>query len=99
MRSAICKEACSVINLLAETFQERFEPTAERFLCKDSLFKSLNCGNKVILDHVHSSICTIIENVISSKFIGKITEEFASKNPSVRVKCSEYIDKLIENYP
>ena len=68
-------------------------------MCKESLLKLLNSANKLILEHVHSCINAIIENVISIKFLGKIVDEFRSKNPAVRSKCSEYIDKILESYP
>jgi len=59
----------------------------------------MNIANKVISDYVHDCICTILINVISSKFLPKIIEEFNSKNPSVRTKCAEYLLIILTNYP
>lgn len=65
---------------------------------KDSLFQTINSGNKVIAENGNKCIISLIENVKSDKFINSISEELNSKNKNMREKISKYIVQIITIY-
>ena len=99
LRSAVSKEACRLICLIAETGGETMEAFAERLVNKESLIKLISNANKVLAEQGHSCMLSLIENVRSPKIIQRVVEEFNSKNPFVRSKISQYITKILQIYP
>ena len=91
-------EACNLLTLAGETFQDDFIPIAEKFMTKESLLKLINCATKLMADAGHKCVISLLENSQSSKFIPKICEELNSKNSLLRVKCSTYLINILNSY-
>ena len=43
-------EACNLLIVLAESFKDKFELIADKFISKESLLKCINIANKVIAE-------------------------------------------------
>jgi hypothetical protein len=67
LRSQITKEASKSISLMAQILQQDFEPLAPKFISKNSLYKLLNCANKIMAEHSHICIIAILNNVVAPK--------------------------------
>ena len=92
-------ETCELLIEMAEIFGNEIEILAEKLIQKDSLLKLINCATKLMSDAGHKCIFSIIQSVISHKFIPKICEELSSKNPLIRIKCSSYLLCFMKYYP
>lgn len=53
LRSAINKEACTLVKLSAETFGIKIESMATKLMSRESLMQIINNGNKLIAENAH----------------------------------------------
>ena len=94
---------------MATELKNAFEPAAERYVSANCLLKVILSGNKILAESGHRAILTIIENVISCKYLRcvnkecrlllRIADEMKSKNTLLRSKCSQYLRSILSNYP
>jgi len=92
-RSILCKEACKTVTVLCQTLKDDFE----RFSClmMSTLFKLLIVTIKVISDS--GNICCLSVLPYSNSCIELIAKGITNEHPSLRVRCSEYICKILED--
>lgn len=98
MRSAISKEACTLVCLAAKKGGESLEAFCDKIITKECLLKLINTANKLMADNGHMCMITLLEEVKSHKVIPKIIEELSSKNPSLRQKIAEYLNIIVSSY-
>jgi hypothetical protein len=76
LRSASAKEAGKTISILAQCLGDDFEQLAYKFISKDSLFKLLHNGNKVLAEVANTTIVNILNSVCLSKYISCLFMNF-----------------------
>lgn len=95
LRSAIVKEACATISILAKAMRDFFEPFADFFI--PILLKLTIVTIEVISESGNSCIKTIITHCKLGKTISKIVDNCHARHRMTRTRCTEYILLLLES--
>ena len=98
LRSAIMKEACVTVNVLAETLGDHFETYLSRYVNGAVLLTLLNSGNKLIAETANQCVVNLLFTVHSARVIPKLLEEMKSKNPLVRTRLVHYLSVILTQY-
>ena len=72
MRSAIAKEACITVSVLAEMAKDSFDTCSERLV--EVMGKVLGSATKVISNCVSDAIYSLLEHVLTWRTIPKIID-------------------------
>ncbi|EQC33999.1 hypothetical protein SDRG_08678 [Saprolegnia diclina VS20] len=95
LRSAVVKEACATIAVLASTMKEAaFQAHIDVFL--SSLLKAVVASIEVVAQAADDCIRTMLQNTRTGHYsvLPKLTEAAASKSPTLRRVCIEYFDVI-----
>jgi hypothetical protein len=77
-----------------------FEGMANKLILTGCFMKMISSGNKIVLEHGHQVIVTMITHCIAPKLVQKFQEDMAStKNGNVRARISQYLMLMISEYP
>jgi len=98
LRSAISKEACTLVCMAAKLGGESLETFCDKIVSKECLLKLVNSANKITAEQGHACIIALLEEVKSYRIVPKIIDELSSKNASLRVKIAEYLYIILRSY-
>ena len=97
LRSAIAKEACITVSVLAEMAKDSFDTCSERLV--EVMGKVLGSATKVISNCVSDAIYSLLEHVLTWRTIPKIIDIYQSKNATTRTKAAGFLEFILKNYP
>jgi len=87
LRSAIVREACSVLFLLSHVLGYEFEPFALQAL--PVLFKATFVAIAVIAESSFQCICAIVRECRTQRVLGVLVEQHSSRNGTLRWRCTQ----------
>eukprot|EP00743_Colponemidia_sp_Colp-15_P008324 GILK01009041.1.p1 GENE.GILK01009041.1~~GILK01009041.1.p1 ORF type:complete len:1198 (-),score=196.76 GILK01009041.1:274-3867(-) len=96
LRSAITRDACKTVVMMAQSLQDRFEPFMEPFLIV--LFKLTFVAIAVIAESANVCIKTMLEHCQCARAIPKIIECTTSRNNVQRTRAIQYILQILQTY-
>lgn len=99
LRSSLMKEACRIVILSARELGILIEPGIEKMLTSSVLYKLAGSANKLISETSSNAIYQLIQNVQSSKIIGRICDQATSKGNVIRLSCANELLLVVVNYP
>mmetsp|Transcript_48076 Transcript_48076/g.112371 ORF Transcript_48076/g.112371 Transcript_48076/m.112371 type:complete len:792 (-) Transcript_48076:82-2457(-) len=97
LRSAIVREACSVLFLLAQVLGSDFEPFALAAL--PLLFKATFVAIAVIAESSFQCICAIVRECRTQRVLGGLVEQHNSRNGTLRLRCTQALLLALQTYP
>lgn len=97
LRSAIVREVCSVLFLLAQATGIEFEPVAIAVL--PVLFKCTFVTIAVIAESGYQCIRSIIRECPTPRVLGALVEQFGSKNVTLRWRCAQALLLALRSWP
>jgi len=97
LRSAIVREACSVLFLLAQVLGSDFEPFALAAL--PLLFKATFVAIAVIAESSFLCICAIVRECRTQRVLGALVEQHNSRNGTLRWRCTQALLLALQTYP
>ena len=98
LRSTLLKEACRIVILAAKTYRNQFDQGVEKLISSIVLYKLIASANKVISECGSKCVSEIIKYVESERIIIKIIEQINSKNITVRLKSTQFLLYILNNY-
>ena len=97
LRSAIVREACNLVVLMAEILGDSLGPLADRIM--PTIVEVLGCGNKVITGYIDDAAQRLLQNC---RFRGGITTCAEScrtcRSKDVRECCIEYLSLVLMHW-
>jgi len=97
LRSAIVREVCAVLFLLAQATGIEFEPVAIAVL--PVLFKCTFVTIAVIAESGYQCIRSIIRECPTPRVLGALVEQFGSKNGTLRWRCAQALLLALRSWP
>lgn len=96
LRSALCKEACNAVAIMAIALQNGFEGLAEFFI--PVLFKMIINTVNVISEAGSNCARTVILNTRVDRVVPQIlTSASSSQHNSLRIKCCEFLCHILSS--
>eukprot|EP00824_Muranothrix_gubernata_P015246 TRINITY_DN3166_c0_g1_i1.p1 TRINITY_DN3166_c0_g1~~TRINITY_DN3166_c0_g1_i1.p1 ORF type:complete len:1165 (+),score=209.18 TRINITY_DN3166_c0_g1_i1:276-3497(+) len=97
LRSAVVKETCNCIALLAQVMGDRLESFAEHVI--PTLFKLTYVTIQIISDSGNQCIRSLIQSTRMTKCIPRFVEGLHTRSSILRTRCAEYILLVLEESP
>lgn len=97
LRSAIVREACSVIYILVHALGPDFEPFALSLL--PSLFKITFVTIQVIAESGYQCIRAVVGECRTHRVVGALLEQLGSRNATLRWRCAQAILLALQTHP
>lgn len=97
LRSAIVREACSTLVVMAQTLGNHFQKLATMLL--PTLINLSASGNKVISGYVAECVHSVLQHTHVTRGIPAITDLVAHRSSSVRESCYEYLRVVLSHWP
>jgi len=97
LRSAICREACSVLFMLVHALGADFEPFAVAAL--PVLFRITFVTIQVISESAYQSIRAIVRECRTQRVLGTLVEQLNNRNGTLRWRCTQSLLLALRTYP
>ena len=96
LRSAVCREACATLSLMAARFGTDWESHADVFV--PALLKLVTMTVNVIAVSADMCIRSILSHSRVRSAIARLVEGANSNNAALRVKCMEYVGVVLQTH-